>query len=404
MRLLIRLLAATLALAAPVRAAELVPLLRLEVLGGQFFYEKQHTSFSGNGNLLFTPAVKFSERDSLVPTLSSQYRRTREVRELIGGGFLTEESLDTLLAVKWVHQLTEAWSLKPGVNFKNELITESEEEKLGKGLFDYNKFGGGVELERRGERWNLRPALNAYRVRYYRYHALAAGQEELGAEINSGDRVLDFDAYDASLSVDFLASERTLLNASALASLRPFTEQNLVTESGEYAPRKRLDAYLVGLLGAQQKLPDWSVAGRKIESVAGLSLAYTQSISNQNNYDASRTRFNPYYYDYGELAAGPSLGLRVAQKLGMTLGYEFARRRYLDRPAQTEDGNYSATGEKIHLHTHTVSWQLSYPIAWGLGLKASGSYRRSSSNMSYEKTYKYNYQSAHYFVGLSYSL
>lgn len=404
MRRQILLLAACLGTAPPAGAAEFVPLLKLEALGGQFFYERQHTSFSGNGNLLFTPAIKFSERDALVPTVSSQYRRTREVRELIGGGFLTQESLDTMVGVKWVHQLSDEWTIKPGVAFKKELITESEDETLGKGLFDYNKAGGGLEFERRGDRWNLRPAINHYQVRYYSYSALAAEDSELGAEVNSGDRVLDFDAYDLSMTAELLADEETMLSASALGSIRPFTEQNLVTETGEYVPEKRLDAYLLGVLGGQRKLPDWRFLGRDVEHAASLGLSYTQAISNQNNYDASNTRFNPDYYDYGEFSVGPSYALRLDKKFALSMNYEFTRRRYPWRPVQTEDGGYSAAGEKIHLETHTVSWQMTYPLWAGLSLKGSGSYRLSRSNMTYEATYKYNYESAHYFVGLAYSL
>lgn len=372
-----------------------MPSFKLDLLGGQFFYEGAHTSFSGNADLTATPAVKLTEDDMIVPTLSSQYRRTREVRELVGGGFLTQETLATLLSVKYIRRLNEEWAVKPALSYKNELLNESEDEELGNGLFDYHKASVSLEAERRGEYWNFRPALAAYAVRYYHYRALTSGQEDLGAEINSGDRVLDFNAYDASLSVEHLLTESTMLSASALFSYRPFLDQKIVTESGTYIDKNRDDHYLLGALAGQQKLP----ALGPMESAVALSLSYIHLLSNQHNYDASRTRFNPDYYDYGEWAVSPQLAARFWEKLSASLGYELTRRRYPQRPVQTEDGSYSSS-EKVWQMTHTLSAQFSWQIYKGLSAKTQASYRAGLSNVTYQRTYKYNYVSAHYFAGL----
>lgn len=375
--------------------AEIVPLFKLDVLGGQFFYEGAHTSFSGNADLLFAPSIQLDEDNVIVPTLSSQYRRTREVRELVGGGFLTQESLASLLNVKWVRQLDDRWFIKPALGYKNELLNETQEEALGNGLFDYHKVSASFEAERRTEVSSLRPGLAVYAVRYYHYHSLSSGDEELGAEINAGDRVLDFNAYDLSLTYERLLREGTVMSLSGLGSFRPFLEQNVVIEDGSYLGKNREDFYLLGAAALQQRLPDLG----RLQSAAGLALSYTHLLSNQSNYDASRTRYNADFYDYGELAAGPQLSLRWDEKLAISLSYEFARRRYPQRPVQTEDGSYS-TRAKIWTHTHTVSAGFSLPLYKALSAKAQASYRLSQSNMTYEGSYKYNYASAHYFAGL----
>lgn len=380
----------------PARAAEFVPVTKLDLLGGQFFYEDASTSFSGNADLTFTPAVKLDDDASLVPTIAAQYRRTREVRELVGGGFLTQESLSSLAGLRYVRKLDEAWSLKPGVAYRNELLNETEDEELGNGLFDYHKVSLTVEAERRGERWNLRPAVSAYGVRYYHYHTLSSSESDLGAEINAGDRVLDFNAYDAAFSAEHLLAEDTVLGFSALASWRPFLDQNIVQEDGTYLDSRRRDWYLLGAASAQKQLPKWG----PLESAAGLTVSYAHLLSNQNSYDASRTEFIPDYYSYGEVTASPQAGLRLWEKLSATLGYEWARRRYASRLVQTEDGSYSSTGDKAWLVTHTLSAQLSYPVYKGLSLKTQASYRLSRSNVTYEGSYRYNYESAHYFTGI----
>jgi hypothetical protein len=384
-----------LGLLAPARAVEVVPLFKLDLMGGQFFYEGANTSFSGNADLLAAPSIQLDEDNVIIPTLSSQYRRTREVRELVGGGFLTQESLATLLNVKWVRQLDDRWFIKPGIGYKNELLNETEEEALGNGLFDYHKISASFEAERKTENSSFRPAVAVYAVRYYHYHTLSSGDEELGAEINAGDRVLDFDAYDASLAYERQLGEATILGLSALGSYRPFRDQNIVTNSGSYIDKGREDFYLLGAVSLQQRLPDLG----RLQSAAAITLSYVHLLSNQNNYDASRTQFNGDYYDYGEATAAPQLALRWAEKLSASVGYEFARRHYPQRPVQTQDGSYS-TNAKIWTETQTVTASLSYPLYKSLLAKAQAAYRFSLSNMSYEGSYKYNYESAHYFAGL----
>ena len=80
--------------AAPARALEWTPVAKLDAFGGQYFFQGENTNFSGNADWLFSPGMRLGDRDALIPVVSGQYRRTREVRELVGGGFLTQESLD----------------------------------------------------------------------------------------------------------------------------------------------------------------------------------------------------------------------------------------------------------------------------------------------------------------------
>ncbi|MBI4051107.1 MAG: hypothetical protein HY400_01230, partial [Elusimicrobia bacterium] len=293
--------------------------------------------------------------------------------------------------------------LKPSVSYKNELITESVDEKLGKGLFDYNKLAFGVEAEREGRYFkSIRQSLTAYGIRFYHYESLSTSQD-LGLEINSGSNVLDFNALDYALTVEFIPFPEALATGSLLASFRHFPDQNIVTLTGEFESKKREDVYAAVLLGYQQKLPDLEMEDFwfGMETAAGLNASYTLQESDQSNYDATRTQFNPDYYDYGEIMAGPFLAFRFAGKLAMSLGYEFSDRHYQARPVQDKDGNYE--NKRVDMKTHTISLYFSYPLYAGLSAKAQGALRSATSNMKYESTYRYNYHSAHYFVGLGYS-
>lgn len=381
-------------------AVEIIPAAKLAVLGGQFFFQGDNTSFNANADWSFTPGLKLSERDLLIPIVSGQYRRTREVQELIGGGFLTQETLDNTLGLRWVHLLSPEWNVKSTLSYKNEMLTESVSEKLGAGLFDFHKTAASLELERvgQGALRSVRQSLTAYTIRFYHYRALSASTSELGSEVSAGDRVLDFNAYEYSAAVDIVPEEKTLLSFSVLGSLRPYRDQKVVTVAGTYLSRNRFDAYVVAAASARRALPDWG----GLESSLGLNASYSRLESSQHSYDAQNTRFNPGFYDYGEMAAGPFAALRWRRKLGATLSYDYSRRAYDHRPLQDESGAYG--GSAIRLNTHTLNFSASYALGRGFYLRAQGAYRRSTSNMLYESTYRYNYWTANYFAGIGWAL
>jgi hypothetical protein len=252
-------------------AVELIPGAKVSVMGGQFFFQGQSTSFNGNADWSFTPGLKLTERDLLIPIVSGQYRRTREVQELIGGGFLTQETLDNTLGLRWIRLLSAEWNVKSTLSYKNEMLTESATEKLGAGLFDYHKAAASIEFERLGQGAvrSVRQSLGAYAVRFYHYRALSAETADLGAEVNAGDRVLDFNAYEYSAAVDVVPDERTLLSFSVMGSLRPYRDQKVVTVSGTYLGRNRFDAYVAGAASARRSLPPLGA----LESSLGLNAA-----------------------------------------------------------------------------------------------------------------------------------
>ncbi len=376
---------------------EFEPVARLSLLGGQFFFEDERTSFSGNGDWLLAPAVKFNDHWSVIPTINGKYRRVREVQELVGGGFLTRETLENSAIIKGIYTVNPQWKLKAKSSYKNQLLVESEDEKLGKGLYDNNKYSAGFEAERSGKVFrSIRLSLDPYDLRYTRYASLSSGTD-FGSEINSGANTLDFNAYDATLGADLQLGKRTLLSISNLASYRAFLEQKKVTTSGLYTADDRIDVFDQFNLGLSQVLPDW--LGDQYQFMAGIDASYASLTSNQNNYDASYTKFNENYYAYYEYHAGPRIAGRFFNKLDIGVSYDYGKRIYNDRPIQDTTGSYLT--DKIGIDTHSINYSIRYPIFYGVSFVAQGVYRRSVSNMAYERTYRYNYTAQHYFAGLS---
>src|SRR5687767_9801524 len=65
-------------------ALEVTPVYDVRFFGGQHFYDGDVSALSGNANVLISPAMKFNEKWSLIPTYSGGYQGTRDVQELAG--------------------------------------------------------------------------------------------------------------------------------------------------------------------------------------------------------------------------------------------------------------------------------------------------------------------------------
>lgn len=380
------------------------PYLNLEAYGGQSIFSGD--SVDGfNGNLVFVPGLRMGESFSLLPSLAVGYRQTRDVQELAGGGFLTQEQQTRSGTLKGIYVMAPGWKAKAYGGYRQELVKETSDEKWGDGLFDYNKTSFGLEVEREGTRWrSLRIGADYYTTAFPNFQSLASKQFglEISSAINSGKDVLDFNALDGSLAADLSLGQKSLLSSYVLASNRDFSDQKIVKRDGTYSNDTRKDLFLFASLGYRRQLPTVSLFNLGVESLAGLDLSYAALDSDQNNYDASRTKFNENYYDYGELSVGPRLNLRFKEKLSLGLAYQFSTRDYADRPVQAGDGTYKTDAISTDVTTFRAS--LGYPIVKGLSLQLIGAWQNSDSNMEYETVYRYNFSSSNYFLGLSYQL
>ena len=186
------LLLAALAAAGPAHAVEFVPVFGGSALMGQTLQDGKSTSWNGNANLQFTPALKFSESWGLIPTYAGSYQGTKSVSDLGSGGQLFQDSMSHSLRVKGIWR-SGNFKLKPQAGYRWEFLRETTDEKWGKGLFDYRKPSLGLEAEYAvAEAVTVGFSADWYRIEFPNYRSLestVAGQG-LGREQASG-RTLD---------------------------------------------------------------------------------------------------------------------------------------------------------------------------------------------------------------------
>jgi hypothetical protein len=181
----------------PLSAASVTPVYDVSFFGGQHFFDGNESALSGNFKLRISPAVKFNEKWTLIPTYSGGYQGTRDVQELAGGGTLFQDSTGHGTTVKGVYSLSPSWKLKGTAGASVEFLRETKDEKWGDGLFDHRKYSGGLETEfSASKETGGRVAYDFYALDFPNYTSLESSQDatlsrELAGKdtLNSGNHL-----------------------------------------------------------------------------------------------------------------------------------------------------------------------------------------------------------------------
>ncbi len=394
------LLLAALAAAGPAHAAELVPVFGGSALMGQTLQDGKSTSWNGNANLQFTPAIKFSESWGLIPTYAGSYQGTKSVSDLGSGGQLFQDSMSHSLRFKGIWR-SGNFKLKPQAGYRWEFLRETTDEKWGKGLFDYRKPSLGLEAEYAvAEAVTVGFSADWYRIEFPNYRSLestVAGQG-LGREQASG-RTLDTNnmSWTATAAFPFaIPGVKTRLSVNLTD--RTYHEQNIVLPSGGLSPQRRGDQLKSVALGLGR---GWRL-GEENGVYVDLQGSWTRLDSTQNHYDAESARFTGDYYSYEEMSLQPRATFTLGRrKVELAIAYLNTRREYLSRNAQSIGGTY--LDDTMVLSQDNFIFDLAVPIGRGVKLLVNSTVATARSNQKYEKFFKTNYTLQSHLIGFSYA-
>ena len=378
---------------------------KLDLFGGQYFFESQSGAVNGYGLFDMQLAKSYSSSSGFFISARSAYTGFKQVNELAGGGTLFQQSLDSSLGFKWIKRYEGGFSLKPRVGIKNQLFRETKDEKWGKGLYDFTRYEGGLTLERKtrlglSTPWIYQLSWDAYYTRYTRFKSLASQYGQELAAPNPGSRTLDTLTNQFSWDNEFDLPNFVKADLFFALSMIDYQDQKVINSEGRYLSSKRSDSYQALNFGLSKRYNDIDILGR-IRPVLGISFGLSNLISNQSHLDTdpAHLKFIRAYYDYWETRAAPNAQFTfIGSGLITRLGYEFAMRRYSGRLEQKSDGAY--TSKLLGQYSSSFSFEAVYPLARSLDLKLQGSWAASRSNNRFEQVYRYNYDSSMYFAGV----
>lgn len=388
------------------RNAKIEPVYSAQFLGGQYFFTDGNGAVSGNISGLAAPAILLNERWQVYPSLSSSYRGTKDVVDLVGAGTVFQEQMDHRLGLKAVYVVPRdtRWRVKPSISHTWQFLKETKDEGWSSGLFDYRKLDFGLEGEFVYRKpFATRAALSYFMTAFPNYTSLESQAatsfqgQSLAREL-VGDDVLDTSGQmltlsgNAPLSKIFVEGKYAFLRQS-------FGSQKLVDNVGDLTSDTRSD--ITQMLEAGARYPH--IFSRRLKMLVSIDLGLTANSSNQDNYDALAARHNKGFYDYKEHRR--ALGIQLTAGAGdrpvtMNLDFAASTRKYRTRKIQDSTGLYLS--ETLHTNSFTFSASVKRPIAPRLKALFLIQHGVSTSNQRYEQLYKYNYTATNYLFGVSY--
>jgi hypothetical protein len=241
-------------------------------------------------------------------------------------------------------------------------------------------------------------AYDYYTIRFPNYQSLESQQSaSLGRELNQPN-VLDNNNHSFSLGSQLVVPGEGLLEMNASYTLRRYKDAHLPDLSGNLTGALRHD--WLQILGLQSI---WPVkTSDRLRLYTTLGYAWSHLYSNQNNYDAAATTFNPNYYAYiSHSLSNEWTALVGAAPWSLHMKGTIARQRYADRLIQDSAGVYGA--DRTRVDSASLAFTAGYPIAKGFTLEATAAYGWNDSNNTYSRVYQYHYTTATYLMGFRYA-
>lgn len=403
-------LALALFLAAPARALEVVPVYGFTLLGGQYFFAGDKSKLNMNVTANAAPAVKLSGGRLFLPIYSGSYRGTKSVTDSVGSGTLFSQGMSHRLSFGYLRPLEgTTWKVKPSLSYKWDYLKETRDETWGRGLFDTQTVGLGFEAENTyKEPFSYRLGYDFFYTRFPNFKSLEsksgidATGNALGRE-TAGVRTLDTLNQQLSFTVTRpVPYDQPVVALTAGYSLlwQKFHDQPLVNLAGQFQNENRQD--FTNSLSASVLHPREILSGRARMGV-GFNSRFNYTGSNQNTYDAGQTRFIADAYSNWSLSMGPSVGVSWGPKetpSTANMGLTWTRQSYFGRLVQDPNGLYQSDTQNHDRYQFSIGYGM--PIAQNFRMLAQANFLWVDSNMRYEKTYKYSYNTSNYLLGFSY--
>lgn len=380
---------------------QVIPVINGSFSTGQWYFEGENSSLGGNASLNIVPAIRFTNRFSLIPSFETNYRGTRSAEELAGGNTFFQDTWETGVSLKAVHGLNQKWKVRERVGYRLKWFRETADESWSNGLYDYNVYTFGGEVEHLfTPKTTLALGYDFSYLEFPNYESLESAQDPSLSREFAGTNVLDNRIHLLSLRSDFPLPMKVGGNIQIYYSPREYLSQHEVQASGLFSSDLRQDVFT----GANMTLEKFFVLRGKQRILSSLYLGHSTNDSTQNHYDARLTHFVADYYDYKQSRLGLqfSLAVPLANALPMVfdVGGSYSNRNYDKRTIQAVDGAYGT--EKLYIQETAINLGFSYPLNKNFRMRVTSSFGRSISNNNYEAVYRYNYSNSNYQFGFVY--
>lgn len=315
------------------------------------------------------------------------------------GEKFTDRLMDHIIVMRHHYNLSPDYVLKSQVDYMTEYKRTGTNEIWGKGLYDFDRYGLGVTLERKFS-GDLSASLSQqyHFLDFPNYTDLLSEFQSGGESVESSTGKQNHGLYQTGLTVNKGPSK-----ISADFLLLAYEKQKVIVDSIQ--PDKTyyssdLQRDVIFSVGLQHQ--------KKIREKIGLSPSLTLKMktSNQNyqhftvSNSTSPVRYIEGYYDYNEINIAAPSSILLSQKWDFFFNPEWDVKFYVNRPPRNENNDFVSGKQANDLVI--LSLGFTYKPNEITRTTLFYTFQSQTSNMKFEKYLPYNYAGHFFGIGFNY--
>jgi hypothetical protein len=309
------------------------------------------------------------------------------------GEKFTDRAMDHIIITRHHYRFNDEYTLKTQLDYMTEYKRTGSNEVWGKGLYDFNRYGGGLTFERKfNNKLSLSVSQQYHYMDFPNYTDLLAEFQTGGESAETSTGKQNHNLYQTGLALNY-GQARFSLDFLLMA----YTKQKVVSETVQpdktyYSDTLQRDTILSAGVRYEQAL--W----KRILLTPELALKAKSSNQNYQHFTVATSsvpvRYIGSYYDYNAAAFSFPCTLLLSSRWEFFCNPEWEWKFYSSRPPRDADNNFVSGTQKNELLV----------LSLGFTLKPNDitrtsffyTYQSQVSNMKFEKYLPYNY-GAHFF-------
>jgi len=375
----------------------------IDLLGTLSDLEGSDSLWGGTARGVITPVYRVADRTYLLTTYDGLYYKKRDFySDDVGPRERSEFQSHTLTpAVRFDFGRRARYSLTPSLFHTRTYNKDLEADDWDEGLYNYRDTGGGVDFDVRGAGFGkgegaFHLGVQYYDRRYPNYDSLL----DLAIGLDTERDEKDYEGWIVRLGYDWIQERGFSWQAEYSLLYKRLKDKRVVDENGVLLGDKQRDDWHT------LEVNGWYRFTRGLS--VGMALRGGLYRSNQNYYDGLGTLtltddvFTPDFYDDTSYRVEPYVSYTLPWfPLTATLSYAYESVDYDERTAKFPDGTYK--NDEQWEHRHEIEAGLRYWLGKSWSVVALWSHVKASSNNDDERTYRYDYETDSYSLGVSFS-
>lgn len=307
--------------------------------------------------------------------------------------------------LNYVFVLQYNWLFRKDITFKSQFDYLKENRRTGAneawglGLYDYNRTGGLISVEKIFKQLTIDLGLQYHFLEFPNY-------TDLLKEFQSGTAEAETESGKQNHQLVQLRSNLAYKenNFNLNIAMQLYTKQKVITnilqsDGTYYSSELQKDTILT--LGAEriQKLKKW------LTFVPSISIRNRTSNQNYQHFTTVSSTvpvsYQAKYYDYSQVIVGLPLYFQLSEKWEFATNPEFDYKLYTNRPPRDENNNF-VEGQKQNNFLFLLTLMFNKKSSDVSTTTFFYTYQVQTSNMKFEKYLPYNYSG--HFAGIKYSL